>query len=685
MIFYRAEIALTTEIPNTEKKKNQNSWEGNSYFDPYNDQLLDLYEETNCSMLMQFAAAETALNILAYVVYDNKVVEKGRIDVRKDIAETCSQVHFPFIIRMIISEEVSVSDYNRARQRYDLGSYKVRELFSKKFGLDYARDAYGYQLSDRVIDDSVVTNKSTAKIEMKKLLPDVELAAEIERIFSADHPRDLFYGIPVHYKISAKSELVADEMVDLVVSCLYRNKRILSRRIAKIEQIENRCDKDNLMKFIKCSQGSVVEIVLNGDVATENEYASSFHQVSDMLADYIKVNSGNILFFFVENTNHPGFAKQLLGKIDKDLDIVEIKEGVGNAKQALAYFKSLLADTNMQKFYEHEVVFEKGKFYSATEVRTKFNQWRKERLKDRVYSAYDQSLALHIDQDIARRGSAYDELQAMVGLIDVKEIAKDIIAAYKIQKLRNSYYDSNDVSTRHMIFTGNPGTAKTTVARLFTEIMKENDILKTGAFVEVGRSDLVGKYVGWTASIVKEKFSLAQGGVLFIDEAYALADDSHSYGDEAINTIVQEMENKRADVIVIFAGYPEKMKEFLAKNEGLRSRIAFHVNFPDYKPEELLGILDKILKDKQYVMTSDARAKALDIFGQVYMQEEYGNGRFVRNLFEQAVNRQASRLSQMGGERISREALFELQAVDFDTNIVKQYVAGKNSRIGFAC
>ena len=239
--------------------------------------------------------------------------------------------------------------------------------------------------------------------------------------------------------------------------------------------------------------------------------------------------------------------------------------------------------------------------------------------------------------------------------------------------------------SRHMIFTGNPGTAKTTVARLLAEILKENGILKTGAFIECGRADLVGKYVGWTAQIVKEKFSQAQGGILFIDEAYSLVEDRGGlYGDEAINTIVQEMENKRGDVIVIFAGYPGKMKEFLAKNEGLRSRIAFHVDFPDYGSDELMGILEKMLLDKQYVMTSQAKAKAQQIFKQVCTRNEFGNGRFVRNLFEQAVNRQATRISESAEEEIGREKLFELQEIDLDVNIVKQYDKEQIRPIGFS-
>ena len=135
-----------------------------------------------------------------------------------------------------------------------------------------------------------------------------------------------------------------------------------------------------------------------------------------------------------------------------------------------------------------------------------------------------------------------------------------------------------------------PDRQKTTVARLIAEILAENQVLYRGKLHEVGRSDLVGKYVGWTAKLVKEAFEKAKGSVLFIDEAYSLVDKQGSFGDEAINAIVQEMENSRGSTVVIFAGYPDKMEHFLDRNPGLRSRIAFHVPFEDYTPEELVEI-----------------------------------------------------------------------------------------------
>lgn len=235
-----------------------------------------------------------------------------------------------------------------------------------------------------------------------------------------------------------------------------------------------------------------------------------------------------------------------------------------------------------------------------------------------------------------------------------------------------------------MVFTGNPGSAKTTVARLIAQILRKEDIVDGGKFVECGRADLIAKYVGWTAKTVRSKFREAKGGILFIDEAYSLVDGSNSFGDEAINTIVQEMENHREDVIVIFAGYPDKMKDFLDKNEGLRSRIAFHLDFPDYTPDEMVDILKLMADQHGYKLEKAAFSKCHEIFESACREDDFGNGRFVRNLLEQAELAQAHRIaSKTRGNKISKKSLVTLSPEDFDVNISKKVKAARIP-IGFA-
>ena len=322
------------------------------------------------------------------------------------------------------------------------------------------------------------------------------------------------------------------------------------------------------------------------------------------------------------------------------------------------------------------------KLYTATEVYGVYQKWYGNGLRSKVYTSYQHCAAVKLpDKKVS--SEPYKELQDMVGLTEIKKIVDQIIAMGKATKLRSSMGMDTYKTSLHMIFTGNPGSAKTTVARLIAQILKMEGVLDSGSFVECGRSDLIAKYVGWTAKQVKRKFFEAKGGILFIDEAYALNDDTQSFGDEAINTIVQEMENCREDVIVIFAGYPEKMKDFLGKNEGLRSRIAFHLNFPDYNADELLQILHLQVKQKGYHLSDEVDEKCRMLFEEATKGEEFGNGRFARNLLEQAMMKQAERImADCGKKKVSRAKLTELRAEDFDVNVSKR-VRKRHNPIGF--
>ena len=253
---------------------------------------------------------------------------------------------------------------------------------------------------------------------------------------------------------------------------------------------------------------------------------------------------------------------------------------------------------------------------------------------------------------------------------------------FKAQKL---FADRGMIAERpsmHMVFTGNPGTAKTTVARLFAEIMKENGLLTNGDMYEVGRADLVGKYVGSTAPLVKSAFKRAKGGVLFIDEAYSLVDDRDGlFGDEAINTIVQEMENHRKDTIVIFAGYSDKMEGFLNKNPGLRSRIAFHIPFEDYSVNELCDIAKLIAAEKKLALSPNAESKLATVFEAASKNADFGNGRFARNILEKAKMAQANRLMKMDFDMITDKDLTTIIADDIE--MPKEKTEEKVIKIGF--
>lgn len=252
-----------------------------------------------------------------------------------------------------------------------------------------------------------------------------------------------------------------------------------------------------------------------------------------------------------------------------------------------------------------------------------------------------------MDDSKYEREAIQKELDEIVGLNTVKEYLLSLENHIKVSKLRKQKGLKTAEVSKHMIFTGNPGTGKTTIARLISRMMKACGILKQGQLVEVTRADLVGKYVGHTAPLTMDVIQSAIGGVLFIDEAYSLyrgKDDS--FGLEAIDTIVKAMEDHRDDLIVILAGYSKEMEDFLTANSGLKSRFANIIHFEDYTGEELMLISKSIAKSKDYVIEKEALKPLQDYFTIVQMRKDStsGNGRLARNLVEDAILRQSKRL-----------------------------------------
>lgn len=541
----------------------------------------------------------------------------------------------------IKKDEISYNSLNHDLQQANDKNYieNVNEIKSD-FDIDYA---FHRCFDEYMINKKIFTKDETLELCDKYVL-NSEIKDEIERIYA---PRkDNSFGVPVHYILNM-GEKIGQEAVEVLINALHSNGRMLRDKYTVLFPSRLRCYGQELFFEIQSvfniNDGGVVVISSSLEIGEKDHYSRDM-DVLEKICQVCKMASKETTIIFNLSSEKSGQENYIKNSLS-DMSFIEIQDTALQNEMAKKFLIKLASKYYIAETQSLIGLVEADKLYKIFELVDIFKNWHKNYMQTVQFPQY--LMFTKDKQEVVKEASkntGYKELADLIGLDNVKKIANDFINYQKLQKA--CLVENMKVMhfSRHMCFIGNPGTAKTTVARIIAQIMKEENLLSNGRLIEVGRADIVSKFVGGTAPRVKELFKKAIGNVLFIDEAYSLYDGKDGlYGDEAINTIVQEMENNREDTVVIFAGYKKEMQKFLDKNAGLRSRIAFEVEFPNYSDDELIEIA-KLYAKKMDVDISQCLDKIRMIVEKNKHNQNFGNGRFIRSLLEKARMKQATRL-----------------------------------------
>lgn len=652
MLFYKIDVTLENEIEYSRKENRDEYDMFISELKEYSESFFQESGETSFIFVSKISKKRVAIGVLLKKT-DN--VEPLLGSYLKKIALNpekinCEETTLQMIGSMLSSAEKQglIDDDTEILDRFNVTNItKYRRAFY-----------YDEFIAEILPQEDLETSDSML---LKSVLKD-----EIKRIYEIPAKKTVM-GHPVHYLIRSRQE-EQKNMYAALLSALYANNRILSKRYCLVECSEyNRITSENLESLYESGGGGT--IILQFD-CTDSDDSRFLKSEEGLLADVCKTalkyrNKVLTIFCFPVSSNK---LKNNLQLHMSNTTIIELCEDVVSADIANRYLEKLAKECELHSDEKLLIPSEVTELFTSGDLKEKFDAWYDDKLRNELFPQYKEfqnGKRKILAQEPA--GSAYQELQDMVGLTNVKEEIDKIIHYFKAQKLFGEKNIKLSRPTMHMVFTGNPGTAKTTVARLFAQILKENEIIPEGKLYEVGRADIVGKYVGQTAPLVKQIFERAKGSVLFIDEAYSLVEKDGLYGDEAINTIVQEMENHRQNTVVIFAGYPDEMEKFLSKNPGLCSRISHNIHFEDYSPTELCQISKHIADQKGISFTEDAMDKLKQIFECTQKKKDMGNGRFARNIVEAAQMTQIDRIIRSNAESIGKEDLSLITAQDINT------------------
>lgn len=629
--------------------------------------FLEEYEERACifSVCME-KQAELALGVKDSEIDERKLAEKYL-------------AHLGIEYEDLQLKEISMTTYmDGGRTAYRNRLISDDDEYMEGMGLESFYNRHNDYYNDKVADDKKTLAELKSDVEKYHLGDGYK--EELHRVL-AGKKRKVFLGNPANYFMISKDAMARRVMARNLISALYHRGRLQSKRYTIVNLSDSDCTLDLLEELYDVSQGATMYL----KVSENNFPTGEQHRgMLDMkkVCDVVKKKGAKTLTIFAmevpSDKSRNSLENYMIG-----VPMVVFTDNLYKGESAK---QVLLSMAETEDFTLSEELLEKTKnserSYTYGELAELYNVWRAAYMGTDVFPEY-KKFVTHIDEESkkAQGSDAYKKLQEMIGLTQAKKVIDGAINYFKMQQEFRNRGITFSRPAMHMCFTGTPGTAKTTVARLVAEILKDNGILSEGRLIEVGRSQLVGEYVGTTGPKVREAFKRAKGSVLFIDEAYSLVEDRKgSYGTEAINTIVQEMENRREDTIVILAGYPDEMKGLLEWNPGMKSRIAFHVPFDDYTENELLDITKMLAKERGMRLDTEAEEKLLSIYADARRDKTFGNGRFARNLLEKAKLNQANRFMKKDLAFVSNDELCTLTAEDFDYEAKKEEL---RPRFGF--
>ncbi len=530
------------------------------------------------------------------------------------------------------------------------------------------------------ITPSRYSNSSDEELESlkpkRKIIFESGVRKEIRRILNKK-PNDVFHGSPGIYIIKdLPDQSDTQRNIEYLIEVLYRRNWIASNQLFRIGHssaiISNKKAFTNRRSFFinhYCSPASnlIIEISnihtdnsdeIQRDSEDENNRQDTVYTEENLRQIFYALHKHpTVTVFFITDSYKVStkleeiiysdnfYPINLMGRINLD-DVEEyntkkhedMKEHVIATLERRGYDKSKIKvpESIIESMTKEYNPLFSSDYYKSANIISNMN----------IMTSYNNKIIKEMDGFKKKEPKSPEkELKSMIGLSDIKATVKDIVNNIVLKKTLMDRNIPLENACMHMMFYGNPGTAKTTIARLVARILKKKGVLKTAKFKEAGRQDLVDQYVGWTAKKVEELIQKMRGGVLFIDEAYSLVEDRKSFASEAIDTLIQQMELIKKDTIIILAGYPDKMEELLDMNPGFRSRIAFHVKFPNYSKEELIEIL-KLMADKQKLILSEEYLEEVSNQLPKYMDsKDFGNGRFMRNLLEQSIMKLSTRLA----------------------------------------